>query len=308
MRMKQCSIICNVESGKGFKMKDFDYIVNILEKYGYDTAVYITEYPGHARELVQNMEYADLVISIGGDGTFNEVLSGNFLRKEKMLLSHIPTGTTNDIGIMFGLGKNIFKNVKDILSGEVRQVDVGLINDQPFMYVAGFGKFVTVTYETQREHKKIFGYLAYFVNAVIELFKKTKVYDIECKVDCVAHYGSFSLLLVSNATRIAGFDNIHRDIKLDDDKLEILLCSQRKRNDILKAIVQVKIDGAEKTPGIKMLSGSDIKIKFFKNPKKHWTVDGEEYVKDDQEYHITIDQHVNMLIPKKNISKLFDKV
>lgn len=42
------------------------------------------------------------------------------------------------------MNKNIVKSVKDILNGTVKQMDIGLINDQPFIYVAGFGKFINV--------------------------------------------------------------------------------------------------------------------------------------------------------------------
>ena len=54
-------------------------------------------------------------MSFGGDGTFNEVMTGNFQRKEKLLLTHIPVGTTNDIGAMLGYSKNILDNVKKII-------------------------------------------------------------------------------------------------------------------------------------------------------------------------------------------------
>ena len=35
----------------------------------------------------------DLVISGGGDGTFNEIVSGNLRREKQIPLSHIPVGT-----------------------------------------------------------------------------------------------------------------------------------------------------------------------------------------------------------------------
>ena len=50
---------------------------------------------------------AELIISIGGDGTFNESMTGNLKRKERLLLSHIPVGTTNDVGAMFCYGKEV---------------------------------------------------------------------------------------------------------------------------------------------------------------------------------------------------------
>ena len=138
--------ICN---RKNIKKKDIDTIINLIKSYDYDVTLHITEKSGDATSIVKKIKTCDLVLSIGGDGTFNEIVTGNYQRKDKLLLSHIPVGTTNDIGTMLGMNKNIVKSVKDILNGTVKQMDIGLINDQPFIYVAGFGKFINVPYETK---------------------------------------------------------------------------------------------------------------------------------------------------------------
>ena len=176
--MKKCHLICNLESGKGIKKKDIDTIINLIKSYDYDVTLHITEKSGDATSIVKKIKTCDLVLSIGGDGTFNEIVTGNYQRKDKLLLSHIPVGTTNDIGTMLGMNKNIVKSVKDILNGTVKQMDIGLINDQPFIYVAGFGKFINVPYETERKLKKSLGHLAYLINGFKEFFQITKLYDI----------------------------------------------------------------------------------------------------------------------------------
>ena len=92
--MKNCVVIYNPNSGKGISEKTLSTIKNILNKYGYMGTIYKSEYKGHITSIVEKLKQVDLVISIGGDGTFNEVMRGNFLRKKKLLLSHLPTGTT----------------------------------------------------------------------------------------------------------------------------------------------------------------------------------------------------------------------
>ena len=170
--MKKCNLICNLESGKGIKKKDIDFIIKLIESYDYKVTLHITEKVGDATSIVKNIKSCDLVLSIGGDGTFNEIVTGNYLRKDRLLLSHIPVGTTNDIGIMLGMNKNIIRNVKDILEGNIKQMDIGIINNQPFIYVAGFGKFINVPYETERKLKKSLGHLAYLINGVKEFFHR----------------------------------------------------------------------------------------------------------------------------------------
>ena len=206
--MKTCELICNQESGKGIKGKVLDEVIRKLEEHGYETKIYFTEKNGDAKNYVKSIKKADLVLSIGGDGTFNEIVTGNYQRKDKLILSHIPVGTTNDIGHMLGLNKNIIKNVEKILDGEVKQVDLGIINNQPFFYVAGFGKFINVPYQTSRKLKKKLGHLAYLINGIKEFFQMTKLYELEYKIDGVSYHGFYSLILISNANRISGFNNI----------------------------------------------------------------------------------------------------
>ena len=303
--MKTCVVICNLHSGKGMKLKDLNKFFPVFEKHNYQAIVYITEYQGHAKDIVENLDRVDLVLSIGGDGTFNEIITGNFNRKDKLVISHVPVGTTNDIGSMFGLGRNMKQNIDDILNGEIRQVDIGIINNQPFMYVAAFGMLVAVTYETPRNLKKAWGYLAYAINAIKEIFKKVKLYDIEYTVDGKKYSGSYSLILVSNATRIAGFKDIHKDVKLNDDKLEIAFFTMKKLNNILSSVVKLKLDGIDKVPGIEFHRASNIEINFIKEPNKHWSIDGEELLQDEKNIKINVDKEIPMLLPKKNLDKLF---
>ena len=164
--MKTCAVIYNPNSGKNLKYKFMSQFEKILNDYGYQVRIFYTEYKGHATEIVKKLEHVDLLLSIGGDGTFNESVTGNFMRKDRLLCAHIPVGTTNDIGIMLGYGKNIITNLKLTLDGVIRNVDICLINGRPFIYVATVGKFAEIPYETPRELKKKFGYLAYISEGI----------------------------------------------------------------------------------------------------------------------------------------------
>ncbi len=305
--MKTCELICNKESGKGISDKKLEEIIKLLKKKGYDTNLYITKKRDDAKEHVQNIEHKDLVLSIGGDGTFNEVVSGNIKRKEKLLLSHIPVGTTNDFGHMIGLNKNIIKSVEKILDGEVKQVDLGLINSKPFVYVAGFGKFINVPYQTSRKLKKRLGHLAYLLNGAKEFFGKTKLYELEYKINNETYKGLYSLILVSNANRIAGFNNVYKDVKLDDDQFEVMFCNITKRRDLVKTFALVMKDGIKNVPGIYFYETNEIEIKFKETIKNNWTIDGEKLKDEQKKYRFTIYKDLKLLLPKKNLKKLFIK-
>lgn len=305
--MKTCELICNMESGKGIKRQELNAIIKILKDYDYKTNLYLTEKHGDAKRYVKKLDYADLVLSIGGDGTFNEIVTGNYQRKNKLLLSHIPVGTTNDIGHMLGLNKNIIKSVERILEGEVKQVDLGLINNTPFFYVAGFGKFINVPYQTSRKLKKKFGHLAYLMNGLKEFFQTTKLYELEYTVNGTTYHGYYSLILISNANRIAGFNNVYKEVKLDDDKFEVMFCNITRRKDLVKTLILLIKTGITNVPGIYCHTCNEIEINFKERIKNNWTIDGEKLKEEKKKYKFTINKDFKMLLPKKNIPKLFIK-
>lgn len=302
--MKRCVLICNPNSGKNDKKFLANEFKNILKEYEYDTTVIFTKYPGHAKNIVQALEKVNLVISLGGDGTFNEVVSGNLKRKEKLILSHIPLGTTNDIGAMFGMGKDPSENLKMVLDGTIKQVDVCMFNNVPFVYVAGLGKFVDIAYDTPRDMKKKFGYFAYLMNAIKSFNSKTKLFEVSLEVNGEVYRGLYSFMLICNASRMGGID-VFDDVKMDDGKFEVLLSNITRKKDIVKSLLMIKTNDISKVPGFYYFRADKLKIKLNKKPDKNWCLDGEELIDNSLEYEIKIVKDLKMLVPNKEIDKIF---
>lgn len=304
--MKKAVIIFNPNSGnKKLKLDDMIRCETILKNYDYESTLYITRYRGHAREIVEGLEAVDLVLSVGGDGTFNEVMSGNLKRSNRLVLSHIPVGTTNDIGTMFGLGKDIERNLKLILNGVVKDIDICSVNNRIFVYVAGFGKFMNVPYETPRRMKKRIGYFAYLVEGVRDFFQKTHLYECTYEVNGEKYHGLYSFILISNANRIAGINNFYKEVKLNDNTFEVLLCNLQKKKDIVKSLLYLKTNDITKVPGFYFHRTDHFKIEFKEKLRKPWCIDGEELDINTKKYDISIVRGIPMMIPKKNIDKLF---
>ena len=300
--MKICAVIINPNSGKGSK-KNEKKILDKLSKYGYTGKIYYTEYPHHAEEIVLKIK-ADLLISIGGDGTFYEVMNGNFQRKKPILLSHIPVGTTNDIGHMYGLSNDIIKNFDAVLSGTIKNVDICTINNRSFVYVASFGKFMEIPYETPQKLKKRLGHMAYLINGAKDLFKKTKKYNVTYEIDGIKHHGDYTFIIISNANRIAGINNFYRDMKLNDKKFEVMFCSINKLSQLAKAFYTLKTSDISYISGIECYKTDNLKI-TFNNELKPWCLDGEKFEDLDGTYIIETKKEVEMLVPVKNVDKLF---
>lgn len=304
--MKKCAVIYNPHSGKKNKKEFFERFLGILSDNNYDTEIFFSKYRGHIVEIVSSLsDDIDLVISLGGDGTFNESMRGNFKRKNRLVLAHIPIGTTNDVGKMFGYGKNVISNLKLLMNGVVKNVDVCTINDEPFVYVAGFGKFMNIPYETSRKSKKKLGYLAYLINGAKDFIRITRLHDITYVVDGEEYNGLYSFMFVANATRIAGVSNIFRDVKLNDDKFEILFCNLRKKQDVLRTLYYLRKTDITHVPGFYFHKTNNIKIKINDEKKLSWCIDGEKLEIDSSEVEIKVDKNVRIMIPNTNVDKLF---
>lgn len=304
--MKKCVLIINPNSGKNLEE---DYIFDfqkILQKYSYETTIYFTARSKHATNIITKLDDdIDLVISVGGDGTFNEAVNGNLKRKNKLLLAHIPVGTTNDIGAMFGYGPDILENLKLVLDGVVKEIDICTINNKAFVYVAGFGKFMNVPYETPRNLKSKYGHMAYIIEGVKNFVSPTELYDITYKVDGKTYSGEYSFMLISNANRIAGINNFYKEVKLDDDQFEVLLCNLTKKADIVKAMGMIATSNISAAKGFEFFRLNELEVKFKSAPKNAWCIDGEKLEDDTKTYKIEIVKNFSILMPKKNVKKLF---
>lgn len=303
--MKNCVIICNPNSGHTEKKELIKKFLEILRKKGYTTEVIYTKYSGHAKEIVHDLDNnIDLVISLGGDGTFNEVVTGNTKRQKRLLLSHIPLGTANDLGAMFGMGKNPINNLKMVLDGKQKGIDICQINDTPFVYVAALGKFVDIAYDTPRKSKEKLGYLAYMLEAVKSFTQKTKVFEMEYEIDGEVYKGLYSLVLICNATRMGGI-NLFKDVKMDDSRFEVLMTNITTKRDVLKSLYFLRTSDITKVPGFYFYRTDNIKIRLKEPPRKNWCIDGEKLKSREKNYEITIIKNIPMLLPTKELDRIF---
>ena len=306
--MKKCVLIYNPISGKGQMLKHLAEFDKILSENDYEVKFIRTEYAKHATEIIQTLDNdTDLVISAGGDGTFNEVVTGNFKREKRLLLAHIPIGTTNDVGVMFGYGKDPVKNLRLLLDGEKHNIDICLINNQPFVYVAGFGAFLDIPYATPRDLKKKVGYLAYLLYGAKEVFKKIPMYNLKYRVNGEEYRGIYSLMLVTNANRVAGFNNFYKDVKLDDNEFEVLICNLPRQIDFVRAIYMLKTNRITQAAGVYYYRTDKLEIEFEDDNESNWCIDGEKFEEKSNKYVITVDKDLKILMPSKNADKLFTK-
>ena len=306
--MKKCVIIMNPESGKKKKITTYQDFYDILRKYGYDTEIILTKERGDAKKIVQAIDDStDLVISGGGDGTLNEIVSGNLKRRKPLIVAPLPLGSTNDVGHMYGLDQSVYENLELLLRGTPKKVDICYINEAPFVYVACLGDYIDLAYSTPRSLKKRYGKIAYILYGLKQLRNKLHSYKVEYSVDGEKHVGTYSFFFITNSSRVAGQPDVYYDVKLDDNMFEVALARVSNKNDLLKLIVMLNNMDVKDIPGITYYQTNDFEIEFLDKPKSSWCIDGEEYKNGNNKFVFRVEQNMKMQIPTESAEKLFDE-
>ena len=106
--MKKLLIIMNPCSGKKRANGHLADIISVFNRANYEVTVFMTTARGDATTIAaqKGADY-DLLVCIGGDGTFNEVITGLHNMGCKTPIGYIPAGSTNDFANSLHLSKDI---------------------------------------------------------------------------------------------------------------------------------------------------------------------------------------------------------
>ena len=305
--MKKCKIIMNPQSGKKKKV-NYHAMYDLLRKHGYDGEIIFTKGAKDATKIVEELPNdVDLVISCGGDGTLNEVVTGDMRRKHKLTLANLPLGTVNDVGNMYGLNKGILENLELLLSGKPKKIDVCYINDSAFVYVACLGDYIDMAYSTPRELKAKYGKLGYVLYGVKQFItKKVHHYRVRYTVNGKTYEDDLSFFFITNSSRIAGFNDVYYDVKLDDGMFEVALAKIKTKKDMFTTLIQIGTKDIKDVNELTYYRTNEIKIEFLDPPKSSWCIDGEEYKYTGTTFNLKVVKGPKMLLPKDNVKLLFD--
>ena len=267
--------ILNPRSGKGKIKNKLMEIIDIFVKDSWTVTVHTTQNAKDAFEMVhKNGSKYDRIVVSGGDGTLNEVIRGLMSLDEakRPTVGYIPAGTVNDFASNLRISKNMKKAAENIVYGTEFKCDVGEFNNKNFVYVAAFGAFTNVSYETPQQNKNILGQSAYLLEGLKQL-SSLKSYKLKVKYDDNEIEDEFILGMVANSNRIAGMKSRALKAQLNDGLFEVMLIKQPKTvfesNDILSKLA------------IGDLSGNSFyvfrteKIEFISEESIPWTLDGE---------------------------------
>lgn len=221
--MKKLLFIYNPTSGKGRAADCLGEILNVFTQSGWLTTAYPTQCREDALRAARELGPGfDRVVCAGGDGTLSETVTGLMALEHPPLLGYIPFGSTNDCAVNLGLPKVPAQAaLVAARDGVPRESDIGKLNGRPFVYVAAFGAFTQVAYETSQELKNTFGHLAYVMEGISSLPTITP-FHMKVEYDGNVLEDDFYFGMVCNSFSIGGVKLPAKEqVSLDDGLFEV---------------------------------------------------------------------------------------
>lgn len=249
-------------------------ILNQFNRAEFDVSVYITACQGDARDTVrQRAGEMDLVVCCGGDGTFNETVSGLLQSGADIPLGYIPAGSTNDFAGSLGLPSDPVEAAKRIIQGTAQSYDVGCFGGRYFTYVASFGAFTRVSYATPQNVKNALGHTAYILGGIQELSQLRSV-PVRLELDGEVVEDDFLFGAICNSTSVGGILTLDpKQVDMSDGLFELLLV--RAPRDLAEVGECIQAVQRQKY-NCKMITFRSAKsVTIYADEKMDWTLDGE---------------------------------
>lgn len=217
-------IIANKTSGKGNGAKCLAKATAYLDERGISYTVHETARVGHAKAMTQQLceSGADVIVALGGDGTFHEVLNGMDFDKARMGL--IPAGRGNDFAIgTKAASLDPVKAIAGIVGGTPKDLDYIRISDKRCLNVGGTGLDVEVLLKTAKSKNKL-SYVASLFRCLLHY----KPYRVRLTANGETAEYDCIMVGVCNGTQIGGGIRISPISVADDGRLDVIIMEKPK--------------------------------------------------------------------------------
>ena len=311
-------LVANPTAQSGRAKRWIDEALDAMRKRDMRCELMHTEPEGRTVAAVQRRiddGGVDVVIYLGGDGTFHEVAIGIMNASATPPLGMLPSGTANDQGLSFGIVRGeIARNVDIIKAGHITKLDVGkveqldhdgaVVNDSYFFDSCGWGinPDILATRNRQREIvskipllREIYRDKVIYITASLGKLLESYVEHVKFSCDVVADGEQHTLsgmtdIIISGTPVYAGHWVLDRHAEPDDGKFELVTMQGRRdwasktlRDLAASPIWQEQLDrlGLEHSEGF---SASRFALDFYRAGKAelHCQVDGEEWGSGDK--------------------------
>ena len=303
---KKLLFIYNSHAGKGKIRNALVDILDVFARKDYDITVSPTMNPGDATTVARERSNDfDLIVCSGGDGTLDEVVTGMVQAKVQVPLGYIPAGSTNDYGNSLGLPKTMRAAAEIAAGEECCRCDMGMLDESVFVYIAAFGAFTEVSYETPQEIKNVLGHAAYLLEGMKKLHS-LRSYHMKVRANGKEIEDDFIYGMVTNSISVGGFkNNASADVVLDDGLFEVTLIKNPKNAIELQNIIASLL--IQEFDSKYMYDFKASEIEFEPLEEIPWTLDGEFGGNRKNAKIVNHKQAITIKVNAKKISKLIEQ-
>ena len=309
--MKKLLFVYNPRAGKEMLKPRLSDVLDIFVKAGYEVTVHPTQAYRDAYYQIKEYEVGkyDLIACSGGDGTIDEVATGMMKRREMgkdvVPVGYIPAGTTNDFAKSLHIPRKPLAAADNAVKGVPFPCDIGKFNDSVFVYIAAFGIFTDVSYETDQAVKNVLGHMAYILEGEKRIFNIPS-YKIKVEHDGEVIEDEFIFGMVTNSRSVGGFSNmVGKNIVFDDGLFEVTLIKTPKNPIALQEIIAALL--IEQVDTKHMYTFKTKKITFDSVEEIPWTLDGEFGGEQDYVEIENVQKAMEIMVPENHVLELSEQ-
>ena len=309
--MKKLLFVYNPRAGKEMLKPRLSDVLDIFVKAGYEVTVHPTQAYRDAYYQIKEYEVGkyDLIACSGGDGTIDEVATGMMKRREMgkdvVPVGYIPAGTTNDFAKSLHIPRIPLAAADNAVKGVPFPCDIGKFNDSVFVYIAAFGIFTDVSYETDQAVKNVLGHMAYILEGAKRIFNIPS-YKIKVEHDGEVIEDEFIFGMVTNSRSVGGFSNmVGKNIVFDDGLFEVTLIKTPKNPIALQEIIAALL--IEQVDTKHMYTFKTKKITFDSVEEIPWTLDGEFGGEQDYVEIENVQKAMEIMVPENHVLELSEQ-
>lgn len=296
---KKTIAIVNPSSSNGNTGREWPEFEKIIGNSGIELDIKHTECPLHATKITREALKAgyEIIVSVGGDGTMNEVVNGFFEDgkqiNEDACLAILSRGTGCDLIRTLGIEKSIDSFVKILKNPKTIVCDVGICKfieysgketERYFLNISDVGIGGETTYRVNKRSKLLKGFLSFLIASVNTIILyKNKMYDINID-DKIILNEKLNSVIIANGRYFGGGMEVAPLAKMDDGLFDIIILGNLNKLELISNLPKIYKGTHLSHPKINRYLGKHIKVKS--TDRALVELDGEQPGTIDAEYTI----------------------
>ena len=287
-------LIANPASGTDRATELLPLITSRLGARFSDLEVTVTSTADDVRQAAARAvaENCSALYVAGGDGTLNAALRGLFERSEspRLPIGIIPLGTGNDFSKALDLGEDAEVALELLMAGSVVDVDIGMMNDRPFINASAGGFVADVSEAVTPALKDVAGKLAYLIGGARALMTTE---PLRMRLLVTPEHGGpampaseavVQMFVVCNARFLGGGYAIAPSAQIDDGLLDVLIIPHMSFLEFAAVLQRIATAGNPGRDDVLHFRSAEFELEFDREARVN--VDGEVLEARRCRYHL----------------------